>query len=69
MGVKHRDEVEVISYSPVCEAVDQCLNSLKIPKDLKREAQKVSCTVWSTVKEEDKREMSAVWMLSPFLSR
>ena len=30
------EECEVISYSSVCEAVDLCLNSTKIPKDLKQ---------------------------------
>ena len=28
------NEVEVISYSSVCEAIDQCLNGSKILKDL-----------------------------------
>ena len=39
------DEVEVISYSSVSEAIDQCLNSSKIPKDLKQKAQDISCVV------------------------
>ena len=30
------DGVEVISYTLVCEAVDQCLNNTKIPEDLNR---------------------------------
>ena len=34
-------EFEVISYSLVCEAVDLCLNSIKIPKDLKQEVQNI----------------------------
>ena len=29
------EKFEVISYSSVCEAVDLCLNSTKIPEDLK----------------------------------
>ena len=37
------DEVEAIPYSSVCEAIDQCLNSSKIPEDLKQEAQDISC--------------------------
>ena len=41
----------------VCEAVDQCLNSSKIPKDLKQEAQGISCAVQSIVEEEDKEEI------------
>ena len=34
------DECEVISYSSVCEAVDLCLNSMKIPKDLMQGVQR-----------------------------
>ena len=48
------DEVEVISYSSVCEAVDLCLNSTKIPKDLKEGAQNISCAIQSIIEEEDK---------------
>ena len=39
------DEVEVIPYSLLCEALDQCLNGCKIPKDLKQEAQDITCAV------------------------
>ena len=39
------DECEVISYSSVCEAVDLCLNSTKIPKDLKQGVQDISCAI------------------------
>ena len=49
--------MEVISYSSVCEALDQCLNRSKIPKDLKQEAQDISCVVQSIVEEEDKEEI------------
>ena len=35
------DEVEVISYSSVCEALDLCHNSTKIHKDLKQQAQNI----------------------------
>ena len=38
----------------VCEALDQCLNGLKIPEVLKQEAQDISCAVQSIVEEEDK---------------
>ena len=41
-------------YLLVCEAVDQCLNSSKIPKDLKQEAQDIGCSVKSVVEEENK---------------
>ena len=40
------DEVEVIPYSLVCEALDQC-----------QEAQDISCAVQSLVEEEDKEEI------------
>ena len=39
------DEFEVISYSLVCEAVDLCLNSTKIPEDLKQGVQDISCAI------------------------
>ena len=51
------DEWEVISYSSVCKAIDLSLNSTKIPKDLKQEAQNISCAVQSIVEEEDKEEI------------
>ena len=38
-------EVEVMSYSLVCEAVDQCLNISQIPEDLKQEGQDISYVV------------------------
>ena len=47
------DECEVISYSSVCEAVDLCLNSTKIPKDLKQGVQDISCAI---MEEEDINE-------------
>ena len=51
------NEVEVISYSLVCEAIDQCLYSSKIPEDLKQKAQDISCAVQSIVEEEGKEEI------------
>ena len=51
------DGVEVISYSSVCEAVDLCLNSTKIPKDLKQGAQNISCAIEPIIGEEDKDEI------------
>ena len=45
------DECEVISYSSVCQAVDLCLNSMKLPKDLKQGVQDISCAI---MEEEDK---------------
>ena len=47
------DECEVISYSLVCEAVDLCLNSNKIPEDLKQGVQDISCAI---MEEEDMSE-------------
>ena len=54
------NEVEVISYSLVCQAVDQCLNSSKISEDLKQEPEDISCVVQSIVEEEDKEEIVSI---------
>ena len=51
------DKIEVTSYSLVCEAIDQCLNSTKIPKDLKQEVQNMSCAAQLMIEEEDKDEI------------
>ena len=51
------DECEVISYSSVCEAADLCLNSAKIPEDLKQQAQDISCAI---MEEEDINENEIV---------
>ena len=48
------EELEVISYLLVCEAVYLCLNSTKISKDLKQEAQNISCAVESIVQKSPK---------------
>ena len=55
------EEFEIISYSLVCEAVDLCLNSTKVPKDLKQEAQNISCAI---MEEEDKNENKIVTSLN-----
>ena len=55
------DECEVISYSSVCEVVDLCLNSTKIPKDLKQEVQDISCAI---MEEEDMNENKIVSSLN-----
>ena len=47
------NEFEVISYSSVSETVDLCLNSTKIPENLKQEAQNISCAI-EPITEEDK---------------
>ena len=51
------NEVEVICYLLVCEAIDQCCNSYKIHEDLKQKAQDISCAVQSIVEEENKEEI------------
>ena len=43
--VSDSDEVEVISYSLVCEMVDKILSTTKVPDDLKAEAQAISCVI------------------------
>ena len=53
-GKANSDECEVISYSSVCEAVDLCLNSTKIPKDLKQGVQDISCAIMEEDINEDK---------------
>ena len=50
------DEVKVISWSLVSEAVDLCLNSTKILEDLKQEAHDISCAVQPIIEEEGKDE-------------
>ena len=55
------EEFEVISYSSVCEAVDLCLNSIKIPKDLKQEVQNISCAIMG---EEDINENKIISSLN-----
>ena len=51
------NECEVISYSSVCEAVDLCLNSAKIPEDLKQQVQDIGCAI---IEEEDINESDIV---------
>ena len=45
----------------VCEAVDLCLNSTKIPKDLKQGVQDVSCAI---MEEEDMNEDKIICSLN-----
>ena len=54
------NEVEVILYSSVCEVVDEYLNTTKVPDDLKKEAQAVSCTIQPIVEEEDAEEIKGM---------
>ena len=46
------DEVEVISYSSVCDMVDSYLDTTKVPDDLKKEALSISCKTQPTIEEE-----------------
>ena len=41
------NEVEVISYSSVCEVVDQYLNTTKVSGDLKKEALSISFALYN----------------------
>ena len=51
------DEVEIISYTSVCEAIALCLNSTKISGNLKQEAQNISCAMQPIIEEKDKDEI------------
>ena len=54
------DEVEVISYSLACEVVDEYLNTTKVPDDLKKEAQSISCVIQPIMEEEDAEEIKGM---------
>ena len=54
------NEVEVISYSLICEVVDEYLNTTKVPDDLKKEALSISCAIQSIVEEEDAEEIQGM---------
>ena len=51
------NEAEVISYSLVCEVVDEYLNTAKVPDDLKKEALLISCTIQLIMEEEDAEQI------------
>ena len=53
-------ELEVISYSLICEVVDEYLSTTKVPDDLKKEALSISCTIQSIVEEEDVEEIQGM---------
>ena len=57
------NEVEVISYLLVCEVVDEYLITTKVPDDLKREAQSISCTIQSIMEEEEAEEIKGMLIL------
>ena len=54
------DEVEVISYSLVCEVVVEYLNTTKVPDDLKKEALSISCTIQPIMEEEYAEEIQVI---------
>ena len=54
------NKVEVISYSLICDVVDEYLNTIKVPDDLKKEAISIRCTVQSIVEEEDAEEIQGM---------
>ena len=54
------DEVEVFSYSSVCEVVDEILNNSKVSDDLKKEAQAISCMIQPIMEEEDAEEIKGM---------
>ena len=60
------EEFEVISYLLVCKAVDLCLNSLKIPKDLKQGVQNVSCAIMEEEDITENKIVSSVNAVSTF---
>ena len=66
MSEANTDEVEVISYSSVCVVVDLCLNSTKIPKDLKQEAQNISCAIQPIIEEDKDKIVSNLNFVSIF---
>ena len=53
-------EVEVISYPSVCEVIDEYLNTTKVPDDLKKEAQSISCAIQPVMEEEDAEEIKGM---------
>ena len=55
------NEIEVISYSLVCEVVDEYLNTTKVPDDLKKEALSISCTIQPIIEEEDTEEIQGMF--------
>ena len=60
------DECEVISYSSVCETVELCLNSTKIPKDLKQEVQDINCAIMEGEDMNEDKIVSSLNTVSTF---
>ena len=53
-------EVEVISYSSVCEVVNEILDTTKVPDDLKKEVQAINCMIQPIMEEEDAEEIKGM---------
>ena len=60
------DECKVISYSSVCEDVDLCLNSTKIPEELKQQVQDISCAIMEEEDMNDNKIVSSLNAVSTF---
>ena len=60
------DECEVISYSSVWEAVDLCLNSTKIPEDLKQGVQDITCAIMEEENMNENKIVSSLNAVSTF---
>ena len=60
------EEFEVISYSSVCVAVDLCLNSIKIPEDLKQDVQNITCAIMEEEDINDNNIVSSLNAVSTF---
>ena len=54
------NEVEVISYSLVCEVVDEYINTTKVPDDLKKQALSISCAIQPIMEKEDEEEIQGM---------
>ena len=52
--------VAVISYSLVCEVVEQYLNTTKVPDDLKKEALSSSCAIQQIMEKEEAEEIQGM---------
>ena len=61
------DEIEVISYSSVCEVVDLYLETTKITDALKKEVLSISCAVQSLIEERMWKKSRVCLMLSQSL--
>ena len=54
------DEVEVISYSSVCEVVNSYMDTTKILNDLKTAALSISCALKPIIEDDDAEEIKGM---------